>query len=163
MWKYAYQVPENKKIRVIVHTDCKNEADDQFALAHHLMTPKFMIKAIIAGHFWGLPGILMGNITSLFLIIVIWKPYFLYSQGFKIPVLHYWMGYIKHLLIILLPGIVCYHLYPSNDFTPESSFTHWILYGMILISTYGILTCSLLYLFTPGIRAFAHRILKRHH
>ena len=34
MWKYAYQVPENKKIRVIVHTDCKNEADDQFALAH---------------------------------------------------------------------------------------------------------------------------------
>ena len=109
------------------------------------------------------PGILMGNITSLFLIIVIWKPYFLYSQGFKIPVLHYWMGYIKHLLIILLPGIVCYHLYPSNDFTPESSFTHWILYGMILISTYGILTCSLLYLFTPGIRAFAHRILKRHH
>ena len=33
MWKYAYQVPENKKIRVIVHTDCKNEADDQFALA----------------------------------------------------------------------------------------------------------------------------------
>jgi inosine-uridine nucleoside N-ribohydrolase len=46
-----YQVPENKKIRVIVHTDCKNEADDQFALAHHLMTPKFMIKGIIAGHF----------------------------------------------------------------------------------------------------------------
>ena len=23
MWKYAYQVSENKKIRVIVHTDCK--------------------------------------------------------------------------------------------------------------------------------------------
>lgn len=42
MWKYAYQVPENKKIRVIVHTDCKNEADDQFALAHHLMTPSLM-------------------------------------------------------------------------------------------------------------------------
>ena len=51
MTKYQYQVPENKKIRVIVHTDCKNEADDQFALAHHLMTPKFMVKGIIAGHF----------------------------------------------------------------------------------------------------------------
>ena len=33
---YQYQVPENKKIRVIIHTDCKNEADDQYALVHHL-------------------------------------------------------------------------------------------------------------------------------
>ena len=38
MWNYAYTVPENKKVRVIVHTDCKNEADDQYAVAHHLMT-----------------------------------------------------------------------------------------------------------------------------
>ena len=36
---------------MIVHTDCKHEADDQFALAHHLMTPKFMIRGIIGGHF----------------------------------------------------------------------------------------------------------------
>ena len=41
MWNYAYTVPENKKVRVIVHTDCKNEADDQYAVAHHLMTPRF--------------------------------------------------------------------------------------------------------------------------
>ena len=46
MFKYAYQVPENKKIRVIVHTDCKNEADDQFALAHHLMTPNSLSKVL---------------------------------------------------------------------------------------------------------------------
>jgi len=51
MFEYAYKVPENKKIRVIVHTDCKNEADDQFALAHHLLTPQFIVKGIIAGHF----------------------------------------------------------------------------------------------------------------
>lgn len=51
MWKYDFKVPENKRVRVIVHTDCKNEADDQFALAHHLMTPKFDVKGIIAGHF----------------------------------------------------------------------------------------------------------------
>lgn len=113
--------------------------------------------------FWELMGILMGNITSLFLIIVIWKPYFLYSQGFKMSVLHYWAGYIKHLLIILLPGVVCYYLFPDSNFTPEGSFTHWMVYGAILISTYGAFTCSLLYLFTPGIRAFAHRILKRNH
>ncbi|MCD8154548.1 MAG: nucleoside hydrolase [Clostridiales bacterium] len=54
-WNYNYQVPEKKKVRVIVHTDCKNEADDQFALVHHLMTPKFDVKGIVAGHFWKNP------------------------------------------------------------------------------------------------------------
>ena len=35
---YTFSVPDNKRVRMIVSTDCKNEADDQFALAHHLMT-----------------------------------------------------------------------------------------------------------------------------
>lgn len=50
-WNYDFTVPEEKRVRVIVHTDCKNEADDQYALAHHLMTPKFIVRGIIAGHF----------------------------------------------------------------------------------------------------------------
>lgn len=51
MWKYRFKVPEKKKVRMIVYTDCKNEADDQFALAHHLLTPKFIVKGIIGAHF----------------------------------------------------------------------------------------------------------------
>lgn len=49
--KYKFEVPDKKKIRIIVHTDCKNEADDQYALVHHLLTPKFIMKGIVAGHF----------------------------------------------------------------------------------------------------------------
>jgi purine nucleosidase len=48
---YEFSVPPKKRVRLIIDTDCKNEADDQFALAHHLMTPKFEIKGIIAAHF----------------------------------------------------------------------------------------------------------------
>lgn len=48
---YLFQVPENKKVRVIVHADAKNEADDQFAIAHHLMTPREIVTGIIGGHF----------------------------------------------------------------------------------------------------------------
>ena len=51
MGKHAYRVPESRKVRYIVHTDCKNEADDQFTLAHCLLTPMLDIKGIIAGHF----------------------------------------------------------------------------------------------------------------
>ena len=51
MFTYEFNVPEQKRVRMIVHTDCKNEADDQFAVAHHLMTPKFEVRGIVAGHF----------------------------------------------------------------------------------------------------------------
>ncbi len=51
MFDYSFQVPAQKKIRMIVHTDYKNEADDQYAVAHHLMTPKFAVAGIVAGHF----------------------------------------------------------------------------------------------------------------
>lgn len=51
MSPYAFQVPEKKKIRLIINTDCKNEADDQYALVHQLLTPKFIVKGIIAAHF----------------------------------------------------------------------------------------------------------------
>lgn len=49
--KYHFSVPEQKRVRMIIHTDCKNEADDQYALVHHLLTPKFIVKGIVAGHF----------------------------------------------------------------------------------------------------------------
>ena len=49
--KYHFNVPDQKRVRMIVHTDCKNEADDQYALVHHLLTPKFIVRGIVAGHF----------------------------------------------------------------------------------------------------------------
>lgn len=51
MWKYNYQVPEKRKIRYIVHADAKNEADDQYTIAHALMMEKFDIVGLIGGHF----------------------------------------------------------------------------------------------------------------
>ena len=38
-------------IRMIVDTDAKNEADDQYAIMHHLLTPSFDVRGIIATHF----------------------------------------------------------------------------------------------------------------
>lgn len=51
MWKYKFKVPKKKQVRLLVYTDCANEADDQFALAHALMTDKFDVVGIIAAHF----------------------------------------------------------------------------------------------------------------
>ena len=51
MMKLQYEVPDYKKIRVIVDTDAACEADDPFAIAHALLCKKFEMKAIFAEHF----------------------------------------------------------------------------------------------------------------
>jgi len=48
---YDFKVPESKRVRLIIHTDCKNEADDQYAVIHQLLTPMLDVRGIIAGHF----------------------------------------------------------------------------------------------------------------
>jgi inosine-uridine nucleoside N-ribohydrolase len=49
--KFKFKVVESRRKRVIIDTDTKNEADDQFAIVHALLTPSFDIRGIIAAHF----------------------------------------------------------------------------------------------------------------
>ena len=49
--RIGLDVPPASRIRVLVDTDAKNEADDQYAVMHHLLTPKFNICGITAAHF----------------------------------------------------------------------------------------------------------------
>ena len=49
--RYQFQVPIEKQVRVITDTDAKNEADDQFAIVHALLSPKFDNVGLIAAHY----------------------------------------------------------------------------------------------------------------
>src|SRR5258708_5366582 len=49
---YRPPIPElAKKSRVILNTDAKNEADDQYAIVHAILTPSFDLHGIISAHF----------------------------------------------------------------------------------------------------------------
>src|SRR5260370_4348108 len=49
---YRHPTPElAKKSRVILNTDAKNEADDQYAIVHAILTPSFDLHGIISAHF----------------------------------------------------------------------------------------------------------------
>lgn len=51
--RLGFSVPPAATVRVIIDTDAKNEADDQYAIIHHLLTPAFDVRAIVAAHFEG--------------------------------------------------------------------------------------------------------------
>ena len=48
---FLYDVPEYKKIRVIIDTDAACEADDPYAIVQALLSPKLIVKGILAEHF----------------------------------------------------------------------------------------------------------------
>lgn len=48
---YKFSVPNEKVVRLIVNTDAKNEADDQFAIVQALLSPKFENVGMIAAHY----------------------------------------------------------------------------------------------------------------
>ena len=46
-----FHIPEEKKVRVILNTDAKNEVDDQFAIVQAVLTESFDLRGLIAAHF----------------------------------------------------------------------------------------------------------------
>lgn len=46
----------SRRHRVIINTDAKNEADDQYAIVHALLSPSLDVRGIIPAHFGRRPG-----------------------------------------------------------------------------------------------------------
>ncbi|MBR3539198.1 MAG: nucleoside hydrolase [Lachnospiraceae bacterium] len=51
MEKDLFRIPEYKKVRVIVDTDAACEADDPYAIVHAILSPKLIVRGIVAEHF----------------------------------------------------------------------------------------------------------------
>jgi purine nucleosidase len=57
-WSRRMPAPSHSlpRRRVIIDTDAKNEADDQFAIVHTLLSPSFDLRGIVPAHFGLRPG-----------------------------------------------------------------------------------------------------------
>ena len=45
------RLPLQKRMRLVISSDVANEADDQYAIVHQLLTPLFEVRGVIAAHF----------------------------------------------------------------------------------------------------------------
>lgn len=46
MTDIGFDIPDHKKVRVIVDTDAACEADDAFAIVHALLSPKLIVRGV---------------------------------------------------------------------------------------------------------------------
>lgn len=107
---------------------------------------------------YGIIGILLGKIVSVFMIVILWKPYYLFSHGFKIPVHVYWNGAIRYYIIFILSFGTAGFISSITTINPKENYITLILYGSIVIGTYLIVNVCLLYLWAKGTKDFLSRI-----
>ena len=113
---------------------------DSFNYAHGLYADTWSAWAeliinisitIIGGLRWGIIGILLGKIASLLAIVVLWKPYYLFTSGFKESVFTYWKGVFRNYGISLFSFMLSTYIIQYVNINPYHSFWDWLLYAII--------------------------------
>ena len=116
--------------------------------------------AFCLGYFFDIAGVLMGGLASNLIIVNGWKPYFLYTRGFKI---NPWRGYFLPMAwrwgLLAANGVLFVWL--DSMLHPENlnSYLNIAIYGLVL-SVIIIPTIYIqFYILTPGTRNFHKRIV----
>lgn len=113
---------------------------------------------IIGGYLWGIPGILLGKTVSLIPIIVFWKPYYLFRDGFNDSYKEYWNGTYRYYLIFSVSAIISHFILKGVSFDPSGSFLLWTIYSLICASVFGIIYLIAFIRWAPGGRNLLQRL-----
>ncbi|MEG2832523.1 MAG: sugar transporter, partial [Bacilli bacterium] len=127
-----------------------------------LSSTLYVIIAIGGGYFLGLQGILWGGVISSFVISSLWKPYFLFTKGFKVSILSYWKEWIKYCGIMAIS--IALTMYIINDFIfidSSSSWLNWIYYACLINVLFIPIYFIALYLGSPGMKCFIRRAIHK--
>ena len=105
---------------------------------------------ILCGIKWGIIGILIGKLASLVPIIMIWKPYYLFTAGFKVPVSIYWRGVIRNYIISISTFILATIILHKIPINPYVNIGNWIAYSAIGTIIFLFINLSATLLFAKG-------------
>ena len=147
-------------------TNSRNSVDS-FNYAHGLYADVWSAWAelfinvsitIIGGLMWGIIGILLGKIVSLFTIVVLWKPYYLFSAGFKESVGSYWKGVIRNYAISALAFISATYLLRQIPINPYLNIWNWVQYVIVAMLIFLPIELGGTMLFAKGAQDSLHRL-----
>lgn len=113
---------------------------------------------IICGIKWGIIGILLGKISSLFIIVVLWKPYYLFSSSFKRSVMVYWKGVLRNYAISGVSFFLATYIICFIPFNPYNSFGEWVIYSVFSMCIFVFIDLSFTMLFAKGSKDILLRI-----
>ncbi|MEP7142011.1 MAG: hypothetical protein ABI707_04025 [Ferruginibacter sp.] len=137
---------------------------DSFGLFGHVWAPWTeaglnLCITIIFGFKYGIIGILAGTSISTILIVCIWKPYYLFSHGFKKSVVNYWFNVFKHLGVLAITFFIIYLIDLGAEISAPSNYLQWLIRAVAVLAISFVLNFTLTYLTSSGLRSFTKRII----
>ena len=116
-----------------------------------------LVVTLCLAPFYGIIGILLGKIISMFFFNIIWKPYYLFSEGFHKSVWEFWRPMTTYYsLFLIFVGISIAIRYAIIGNSVYSLVT-LIGLGVILISFLLSFYFLALFAFTRGMKYFVAR------
>ena len=113
---------------------------------------------VIAGYFYGIIGLLLGKIVSTGLIIVLWKPYYLFSSGLHESYKIYWEGAARNFGVSLVAFLAAHLLLKEIPIIPSEGYVSWIMFCSCGFVMYSMITLTLTFLFCKGAKSSLARI-----
>jgi O-antigen/teichoic acid export membrane protein len=116
-----------------------------------------LVVTICLAPFFGIAGILIGKIVSVFFIAMFWKPYFLFKQGLNKHVSVYWRGMAVYYAIFFIycavgVALKLWVIDPHVDTLPKLIGYSIVIYPMLLLPYFLTLFFS-----TRGMKYFVAR------
>ena len=115
--------------------------------------------SLLLGYYYGLPGIITGVLISLLLVICCWKPYFLYTCGFKISIWSYLFLIGKIMCLVIISWGISYFFLEYIDLLCEN-IMDWIFLSIKVLLFYGVLSLCVFQVFDKDFRVFSKRIFE---
>ena len=109
------------------------------------------------GFHMGIASILIGKMSSLLVINVFWKPYFLFSQGFHKSVGEFWRGMAPlYIVFAVFAGLAIWVKHQIIDIYVDSFLTLFT-YGALSFLPLMIIYFLALFVCTRGMKYFVAR------
>ena len=115
--------------------------------------------SICLGYFWSLNGIVLGIILSQMIIILIWKPYFLFVKGIEVEASKYFVPTIFRYAGIFFLFVVTYFIFDYLQIETISNLKQLIISSLYVFLICTVLTFGVFYLLFHGTRDFVSRLV----
>ena len=118
---------------------------------------------LVAGYYWGIAGILLGKTVSMTLIIVFWKPYYLFHDGLHESYASYWGGALRNYLVSLTSMLAAHFALPLFGIDAYANLGSWCLFSAAGLGVYLAANLPLTMLFCPGANGLLDRLKRQKH
>lgn len=110
------------------------------------------------GYLWGMDGVLAGVLVSLVVVVLGWKPYFLFRYGLKQKYSVYAGMYFRHLACLAVAYVVARFVFSFLSLPLIVNYWTFVVVACVHFVIFAGMLTGLLWLVAPGMKSIVRRM-----